>query len=276
MPPSMLRLIDLIRLSGVEIQNYKIHCATDNKASGWQPLVQYFAGTFEEGQSLQTQKNFECGYVLSLINLGTSKSWLFVGVYEVYGVKQTKLFDGYTYDLRKIGGLEHLEGRAIVDFPKQFRASYLVGSTHEHNLLVSSIREERMSIAEFPGFNGVCLKFPELQSIIRQDNPSWRAGLKNVSGVYLIVDCSTGYQYVGSAYSGIGIWQRWAQYAKTGHGGNKELKQLLRANGDDHAYQFQFSLLEVCDINSSSEYVIGRESHWKRVLLTREFGLNWN
>lgn len=106
----MLRLVDLIRLSGVDIQNYKIHCATDNKASGWQPLVQYFAGTFEEGQSLQTQKNFECEYVLSLINLGTSKSWLFVGVYEVYGAKQTKLFGGYTYDLRRIGGLEHLEG----------------------------------------------------------------------------------------------------------------------------------------------------------------------
>ncbi len=272
----MLRLVDLIRLSGVELQNYKIHCATDNKESGWKPLEQYFAGTFEFGQTQQSQKNFECKQVLSLINLGNGKRWLFVGVYEVLGVRDAKNFSGYIYQLRRLAGLEHLEGRAIVDFPKQFRASYLVGPTHAPNLIIESIREEKMSIAEFPGFNGVCLTFEMLCSVVNQDNPSWRAGLKNVAGVYLIADRSTGYQYVGSAYGGVGIWQRWSNYVKTRHGGNKELKQLLHDQGEDHAFEFQFSLLEVCDINSSSDYVIGRECHWKKILLSREFGLNWN
>ena len=81
---------------------------------------------------------------------------------------------------------------------------------------------------------------------------------------------------VGSAYGGIGIWQRWSVYAKNGHGGNKELQTLLAAAGEDHCSKFQFSLLEMCDLNSSDRYILDRESHWKDVLKTREFGLNLN
>jgi len=73
-----------------------------------------------------------------------------------------------------------------------------------------------------------------------------------------------------------GIWQRWLNYAKNGHGGNMELRALLRKKGVSHASLFQFSLLEVCDLNSSDDYVIERETHWKNVLLSREFGLNQN
>ena len=272
----MLKLADLIRLSGVELGKFKIHCATDSKTNDWRPLEQYFAGNFEEGQSQQSQKNFECENVLSLINLGSSKHWLFVGVYSVDGVRDAKTWDGFIYALTPVPGLEHLEGRAIIQFPKMFRASYLVGSNHEDQLIVESIREEKMSIAEFPGFNGVRLSFEMLASIIRQDNPSWRAALANIAGVYVIVDRETGYQYVGSAYGGVGIWQRWSNYAKSRHGGNKELRQLLKEEGPDYARNFQFSLVEVCDINASQEYIISRETHWKNVLMTREFGLNWN
>ncbi len=274
----MLKLVDLIRLSGFDLGDYKIHCATDNKRSGWRPLEAYFAGNFEAGQSSQSQKNFECDHVLSLINLGDSKRWLFVGVYRVMGVRDVRVSNrpGFHYSLKPISGLEHLAGRTIIDFTKSFRASYLVGKKHEDRMIVLSMREERMSIADFPGFNSVRLSFEMLKSIIRQNNPSWRAALANVAGVYMIVDVSTGNQYVGSAYGGVGIWQRWSMYAKSGHGENKELRQLLRAKGDEYANNFQFSLLEVCDINANPDYIISRESHWKDVLLTRKFGLNRN
>lgn len=273
----MLKLVYLIRLSGVELGDYKIHCATDDKRGGsWRPLEQYFAGTFERGQSEHNQKNFECERVLSLINLGDSQRWLFVGVYHVHGVQKSRKWEGFTYKLVRLPGLEHLEGRAIVNFSKSFRASYLVGANHEDQLIVECVREEKLSIAEFPGFNGVRLSFEMLGSVIRQDNPSWRAGLANVAGVYVIVDRVTGKQYVGSAYGGIGIWQRWTSYAQTGHGGNRELRRLLRRKGFDYAANFQFSVVEVCDINASDDFILKRESHWKDVLLTREFGLHRN
>ena len=92
----------------------------------------------------------------------------------------------------------------------------------------------------------------------------------------MIADRHTGKPYVGSAYGGIGIWQRWENYVKTGHGGNKELRALLKRRGMNHTSQFQFSLVEVCDITASPAYVVARETHWKNVLLSREFGLNSN
>jgi hypothetical protein len=86
----MLKLAELIRMSGIDLGNYKIHCATDNKRSEWRPLERYYCGTFELGQSQQSQKNFECDNVLSLINIGNSRRWLYVGVYAVGGVKAAK------------------------------------------------------------------------------------------------------------------------------------------------------------------------------------------
>ena len=184
----MLKLVDLIRQSGIDLGHYKIHCATDNKRTEWRPLEAYFAGTFEHGQASQSQKNFECDHVLSLINLGDSKRWLFVGVYRVDGVQNAKRRSGFIYSLKRLPGLEHLEGRAVIDFPKSFRASYLVGANYEDQLIVNAIREEKLSIADFPGFNGVRLSFEMLASIIRQANPSWRAALSNIAGVYVIAD----------------------------------------------------------------------------------------
>jgi hypothetical protein len=37
-------------------------------------------------------------------------------------------------------------------------------------------------------------------------------------------------------------------HAATGHGGNKELQDLLKAAGPDHARFFKLTLFEVCDI----------------------------
>jgi len=276
----MLKLVDLVHLSGINLEDYKIHCATDNATSGWRPLEEYYAGSFEKGQSEQSQKNFECEHVLSLINLGNSKRWLFVGVYyHVGAVRSAEGGSGYIYSLKRLPGLEHLEGRAIIHFHKTFRYCYPVGANYEDQLIVSEIRVEKLSVADFPGFNRVRLPFGVLTSVIRQEHPSWRAALANIAGVYVVIDRTTGKQYVGSAYGGVGLWQRWRAYATNatkGHGGNKELRDLLKREGVEYAHNFQFSLLEVCDINASDDYIVSRESHWKDVLLTREFGLNWN
>ena len=84
----------------------------------------------------------------------------------------------------------------------------------------------------------------------------------------------TGRHYVGSAYGEKGLWQRWTVYARTKHGGNKKLEKLLKRKGSEYARNFQFSLVERCDIAESIDYIRSRESHWMEVLKTREFGLN--
>lgn len=271
----MLTLPDLMALAGVQLEHYKIHCATGKSPNS--PLEAFFDGTFQQWQERQNQLNFQCDQVIGLIYLSPSK-WLFVGLYRVLGLKdgRSDLPSGYTYQMELVSGLDHLDGRVVVHFDKKFRASYLRGPKYAGQLVIDSIRPSRMTIGDFPGFNDVLLSFPMLRTVVREQHASWRSALGNVGGVYLLVDNSTGQQYVGSAYGSVGIWQRWSNYASTRHGGNKELKALLQHKPKGHESNFQFSLLEVCDLSAGDEFIFGRETHWKTVLRTREFGLNAN
>lgn len=58
--------------------------------------------------------------------------------------------------------------------------------------------------------------------------------------VYVITDKSNGKHYVGSAYGEYAFWSRWAQYAENGHGGNIELKKIIKERGIKYAQNFQF------------------------------------
>lgn len=271
----MIKLLDLISMAGVELGNFKVHCATGEPNP---PLEAFFDGEFKEWQEYQRKRNFQCDQIVSLIHLGLDK-WLFAGVFTVDGVSGQRKEETETYYLYRTTekkGLEHLVGRAVVKFNKNFRQSYLKGDRYGDELIVNEIRDQKMSVGDFPGYNAVLISNRLLKTIVREEIPSWKSALKNVSGIYIITDTKTGKVYVGSAYGGDGIWQRWAAYANTGHGGNKELKKLLKQKGVDYTQYFQFSILEVTDLNANEDHVIGREAHWKNVLKSREFGYNKN
>jgi hypothetical protein len=53
-------------------------------------------------------------------------------------------------------------------------------------------------------------------------------------------------------------------------GGNVELKQLIKAEGQNRSSHFRFSVLEIADLHEIRERILRRESHWKSVLLSRE------
>jgi hypothetical protein len=92
--------------------------------------------------------------------------------------------------------------------------------------------------------------------------------------VYLISDSESGNLYVGSAYGENGIWQRWEEYAKSYHGGNKEFKKLFKDKKGATFNAFTYSILETFDVNASKSEVISSEEEWKRRLLSVEFGFN--
>lgn len=271
----MLKLLDLIRLAGVTLEDYKIHCATGFNPT---PLEAFYENSFKQWQEYQTKKNFEREHILSLIAMGDS-DWLFAGVYKVDGV-MAKSGNGeswFEYSTTEISGLDHLSGKAIITFDKKFRASYLKGERYADNLTVKEIRPLRQSIGDFPGYNNIRLSFRNLNTIISQEIQSWKTALSNVAGIYLIADILTGKHYIGSAYGDEGVWQRWSAYAASGHGNNKEPRKLLQEHGAEYSANFQFTMLEVIDLNASREHVLARETHWKETLLTRSpFGYNSN
>jgi hypothetical protein len=132
-------------------------------------------------------------------------------------------------------------------------------------------------VREFPGFLDFILRFDELKGIV--ENPTahreWHRMLGSVSGVYLILDNLTGRQYVGSAYGEGGIIARWAQYAKTGHGGNDQLQSLLSVRPTAKS-DLSFSVLQTLPLTLTAREVIACEALHKQKLGTRAHGLNSN
>ena len=227
------------------------------------------------GNPGKVNKTFPRDYVISLIALSPSK-WLFVGAYDSIHCEWVGEHKAYRYQLKKRIKLGDLEGRLVVYYKREGRQSYRNAETCYKSLSVLEIRPEKMRIADFPGYHRVLLSKKQLNIVVREDNKAWKAALSGVAGVYVIVDRKTGKLYIGSATSEMGIWGRWCAYSATGHGGNRELKKLLKAKGDDYAENFQYGIPEIADTHATAEYVLQRESRWKTLLMTRTYGYNAN
>ena len=281
----MINLCELLGVKEEDFSKYKVHFATglrDRK----EPYNAFLLGEFKNWQEHQTGKNFGRKCVLSLIYY-EKDIWMFAGVYEVLPVEPKEIekndgWKGYRYQTQLTDKASEYIGRAFFRFKKEFRASYPTLELDPKNgepiakMPLSHILDKRVALTDFLGFDQVNIDYKTLKHIVDDKISSWKSALSKVKGVYLIVDILTGKQYVGSAYGDECIWQRWSNYAKDGHGGNVELKELLKNNGVDYRYNFKYSILEVCNMNLGNEYIIGRESYWKEVLMTRHFGLNKN
>lgn len=270
----MLGLIQILEASGVVFDpaDTKIHLACWNGKE--HPIDAYYAGEFQAWQEQQNRNNFKGAYVLGLIDLGAGH-WLFAGLYHVLGSGPNPSKPGAVlYSTSLMVGQEDLVGRIVVQHHRgKIRQSYIWWKP-EISLPIVEIRPEKMSIEEFPGYNAVVISHAKLQIITRQQITSWRAALFRIKGVYLILDTSTGKPYVGKASGSDGIWQRWCQYADSGHGGNVELRRVLLDRGTEHVRYFQYSILEIADTHASDDDILARESYWMTVLRSREFGLN--
>lgn len=267
----MLNLVDLLKVKGIQFENYKIHLAT---GVDFPPLDAFLAGTFKEWQEGQNQKNFQCDFILSLISVEGDK-WVFAGIYKVLGVT-AGITQPYLYQTELLLNQDDLIGKVIVRYKRPSRASYIWGHKYAKYLEVFEIRSEPLSIEQFPGYNNVIVHHSKLKIIVAQQETTWKSALSNVKGVYLIADSLTGKMYVGSATGEGGIWQRWESYAINGHGGNAELKTLIKGRGFEYAENFQYSILEIADSHATHEYITNREIYWKNVLLSRKFGYNSN
>jgi len=252
----------------------KLHLATWNGSQN--PLDVYLDGGFYEWQRWQSRKNFERNFVLSMIALPAANQWLFAGVHRSAKVELLNGDNTFYYPLAEVEELKELNGRLTINFERPGRQSYLNADTWFERLRLAEIQPEKLTISDFPGYRKVNLTKQQLDLIVRDGIPSWKAALSAVAGVYLISDTISGKLYVGSAYGDGGIWQRWVCYSMSGHGGNLQLAALLKSEGTSRAAHFRFAVLEIADTHASPEDIRARESHWKQVLLSRDHGLNSN
>ena len=91
----------------------------------------------------------------------------------------------------------------------------------------------------------------------------------------MITDTKTGKRYVGKADGQYGLWQRWSEYIRNGHGGDIKLIDLLERDEKYAEKYFWFTILE--PISGEKESIINkREDYWKDVFKSRYFGYNKN
>jgi hypothetical protein len=129
-------------------------------------------------------------------------------------------------------------------------------------------RETEIRSETEPAFPGFAPFESDIEEVERLPS-SWVDTLRNVKGVYLLVDRDSGKQYVGSALGQDSLWGRWCNYARDGHGGDTELRKLGRR-------PYRVTILQAVPMIAPDDDVLATESVWKEKLMTRKFGLNAN
>lgn len=230
--------------------------------------------TYQSEQLVKKFKNVD--YIVSFIGEESTSS-RFVGVYKNNGILQ--MLPDYKgeslarFDIQEISGFELLKERVIIDWnnPVQWLQHY-------NEMPVIRIDRGLMenNLPVFVRYEDVMLNYTQLKTLINSNNPEWKSRLESCNCIYLILDKSNGKQYVGSTYNTKGIWGRWSEYAKTGHGDDVELKKCIDSDPKYAEKNFQWCILETLPIKILPEQAIERESLYKRKLGTRIYGYNKN
>lgn len=282
----MLTLTSLLALYGFDDQvPTKLVRHQDSR---WDVNLLWRQGHLEPYQAYQSRPVFQGAQRLVSFIGQPGTGALFVGVYDVLGVKRTDKFQlprdfpypemgtgwQYEYDLRRDTAFRDLEGRLVIDWGKGTRS--WVQNLYAKSKAVTELLPAGY-VAEWPGFEEVVLRHDQLVKVVStpEAHREWHRMLASVAAVYLILDTRTGQQYVGSAYGTGGLLARWCAYAKNVHGGNKQMKALA-ADRPGVAQDLQFAVLQTLPLASTPKEVVDHERRHKAKLGSRAHGLNSN
>jgi hypothetical protein len=280
----MLTLTELLEMKGLDCSRAKSIKLVRHKDKRVDVEALLRGGHIGIYQSIQGSPIFNCDYVVSFMGMDGTKARL-LGVFRVGGHRQVRPADiadlpcrhlvGTTdviYDLEEVPGFEDFKDRLVIDWGGN-AISWHQWLTDKR--VVEILPEGRGK--PFPGYLDFVLTYDDLKIICENpsSNKDWHRALAAVAGIYIIVEEISGPQYIGSAYGKDGILGRWMTYARTGHGGNAELKKIL-AEGRCAKENLRFAILRTLPKTLTMTEVVEHESQHKEKLGTRAFGLNLN
>ena len=271
-------LDDFLHIPAEEIANVKVRFNQHNGAED--PMDLYLS----DPEIVNTrwlfwrtkQRFFNVGQIVICLLKLSSDTWLLTTIKRI--TKELGVLDGINYEAEELEAYQQYYGRIIIKYHKAVQAQSMFYATVTDELEVLQLLPTMFDGDEFPGYDNVRLSYMQLASILERRRQSWIAALENQKAVYLITDTCNGKLYVGSATSNKGmLLQRWSNYAENGHGGNKELIELIQEKGFDYVKQhFQYSILENYNAKIDDHVVLKRETWWKDTLQSRRFGYNAN
>jgi hypothetical protein len=229
------------------------------------------------------------GYVASFIGHEAGKA-LFVGLYAI-GKSRLLTYDeywsvpdhislktlgmkGFTCDEKRSSVLwfdllltdfyADWKGKLIVRWPSPERSWWR--RAHRNEFPVLAVLEDSVLDAAMLEWDAIDLTWEQLGVLPTR----MRYALSQWRGIYYIFDSSDGKGYIGSAYGKDNLLGRWQDYAVSGHGANR----LLRQRDPKH---FHFTIIERVSPDMEADDIIRRENSWKQRLHTRQpHGLNDN
>ena len=271
-------LKDLLRFSNDELANVKIKF---NQHNGYDDPMDLYRSNPEiiNTQWLfwnEKRRYFYEGQIAVCFLKLSYDMWLLTTIKRV--TKDLGISGGVSFEGKEIEKYKPFFGRVIVQYHKTSMAQGRYFSELQDELVVNQILPDVYDGEDFPGYDKVRLSYAQLEVIIRCGKKDWIAALSNQKAVYLITDKNTGKLYVGSATSDSGmLLQRWSNYVANGHGGNKELIELVEHEGFDYVKKhFQYAILENYNAKVEDRVILIRESWWKETLQTRIWGYNSN
>lgn len=224
----------------------------------------------------EKQRYFKVGQIAVCFLKLSYDLWLLTTIKQI--TKDLGVNGGINYEGIEVEKYRPMFGRVIVQHHKTYMAQGRYFADLQNELIVNQILPDQFDGEDFPGYDKVRLSFQQLETIITRGKKDWTAALSNQKAVYLITDKHNGKLYVGSATSNTGmLLQRWSNYVKDGHGGNKELKVLVEQEGFEYVKSnFQYSILENYNGKTDDHVILERESWWKETLQSRRWGYNSN
>ena len=204
-----------------------------------------------------------------------NKRWLLVTAGRI-----TSLPNHATCDHVEEERFQGLVGRLIVEIEKgntYSRYIFNLNKYYSEAKVIEILADDYQDIS-FTGLDNVHLSFHDLRLILNGTKyADYRNALSSVKGVYCLADTKTGKLYIGSAYGEKGIAQRWSDYIDTKTGGNKDLIELHKKEGEFYfENNFCFTLIEFFGMNTDTDRIVGRETYWKNAFATKDHGYNEN
>jgi hypothetical protein len=246
---------------------------------------------YQQTQGVKLEKAMtKQGYVVSFIGHEPGKA-LFVGLYKIGASKPLTYAEywrvpayiklkalgaeGFTdkdrssvlwFDLKLMDFYSSWKGKLIVDWPPPELSWWRYADRNE--IPIRAILEDSALDAAMKKWDELDFTWSQLSILPKR----WQAKLSEWRGIYYIFDTSDGKGYVGSAYGRDNLLGRWRNYAASGHGGNRLLREQKR-----DPQHFHFTILERVSPDMELDEVIRKENTWKERLHTREpNGLNDN
>lgn len=275
---SKIMLNDLLKFNDDDINNVKLKF---NQTSEYEDPMELYQANPEIINNKwlfyrRERRYFSEGQIAICFLKLSYDTWLLTTIKKVD--KELDKDDAINYEGHEIEEYKQYFGRVIIKYHKTSMQQGRYYSEICDELEVQQILPAVFDGDDFPGYDKVRLSYSQLKAVIERNKRDWIAALENQKAVYLITDKSNGKLYVGSATGDNGmLLQRWRNYVDNGHGGNKELVELINKEGMDYIKQnFQYSILENYNAKVDDHVILDRESWWKETLQTRKFGYNNN